>query len=108
MRIIEQAVKQPISVIVGVIMSLIAGVLVYNQVPVQMTPTVDSVVVSVRTFWENASPQEIESEKGFSDAHARHMGEPMSNYSIALAKKTTPAHPSRVSRTRVAPVFEVL
>jgi hypothetical protein len=47
-------------------------------------------------------------EKGFTDAHARHMGEPMSNYSIALAKKTTPAHPSRVSRTRVAPVFEVL
>jgi hypothetical protein len=46
--------------------------------------------------------------KGFTDAHARHMGEPSSNYTIALAKKKPPAHPSRISRTRVAPAFEVL
>lgn len=62
MKIVEMAVKQPISVIVGVLLSIMAGILAFNQVPVQMTPTVDSVVVSVRTFWENASPEEIESD----------------------------------------------
>ena len=62
MKIVETAVKQPISVIVGVLLSIMAGILAFNQVPVQMTPTVDSVVVSVRTFWENASPEEIESD----------------------------------------------
>ncbi len=62
MNIISAAVKQPISVIVAVILSILAGVLAFTRVPVQMTPTVDSVVVSVRTFWENASPEEIESD----------------------------------------------
>ncbi|WOH37046.1 efflux RND transporter permease subunit [Thalassotalea fonticola] len=62
MKMVETAVNQPISVIVGVILSILAGILAFNQVPVQMTPTVDSVVVSVRTFWENASPEEIESD----------------------------------------------
>ncbi len=62
MKMVEMAVKQPISVIVGVILSILAGIMAFNQVPVQMTPTVDSVVVSVRTFWENASPEEIESD----------------------------------------------
>lgn len=62
MKLIETAVKQPISVIVAVILSILAGVLAFTQVPVQMTPSVDSVVVSVRTFWENASPEEIESD----------------------------------------------
>ncbi|TMO82673.1 efflux RND transporter permease subunit [Pseudoalteromonas spongiae] len=62
MKIVESAVKQPISVIVAVILSVLAGILAFTQVPVQMTPSVDSVVVSVRTFWENASPEEIESD----------------------------------------------
>lgn len=62
MKMVELAVKQPISVIVGVILSILAGILAFTQVPIQMTPTVDSVVVSVSTFWENASPEEIESD----------------------------------------------
>lgn len=62
MKLIDAAVKQPISVAVGVILSVMAGILAFNSVPVQMTPSVDSVVVSVTTFWENASPNEIESD----------------------------------------------
>ncbi|MAD90150.1 MAG: hypothetical protein CMK64_10625, partial [Pseudoalteromonas sp.] len=62
MNVVKAAVKQPISVVVAVILSVLAGILAFTKVPVQMTPTVDSVVVSVRTFWENASPEEIESD----------------------------------------------
>jgi HAE1 family hydrophobic/amphiphilic exporter-1 len=62
MNIIDAAVKQPISVIVVVMMAMMAGILAFTQVPIQMTPTVDSVVISINTFWENASPREIESD----------------------------------------------
>ncbi|MEK7991581.1 MAG: efflux RND transporter permease subunit [Thiotrichaceae bacterium] len=62
MNIIDSAVKQPISVIVVVVMAMMAGILAFTQVPIQMTPSVDSVVISVNTFWENASPKEIESD----------------------------------------------
>ncbi len=62
MKLLEAAVKQPITVAVAVILSVIAGVLAFASVPIQMTPTVDSVVVSVTTQWENASPSEIESD----------------------------------------------
>ena len=62
MSFIEQSVKQPITVAVGVILSVLAGVLAFNRVPIQMAPEVASVVVSVTTFWENASAQEVESD----------------------------------------------
>ncbi len=61
-RLIEQSVKQPITVVVGVILAVLAGLLAASRVPIQMTPTVDSVVVSVTTTWENASAAEIESD----------------------------------------------
>ncbi|MCA9256598.1 MAG: efflux RND transporter permease subunit, partial [Phycisphaerales bacterium] len=60
--LIEIAVKQPITVTVGVILAVLSGFLAGSHVPIQMTPTVDSVVVSVTTHWENASPAEIESD----------------------------------------------
>lgn len=60
MKIIDSAVHQPISVTVIVILAIMAGVLAFNRVPIQMTPSVESVVISVQTFWENASPKEIE------------------------------------------------
>ena len=60
MKIINLAVHQPISVTVIVILAVMAGLLAFNQVPIQMTPSVDSAVISVQTFWENASPKEIE------------------------------------------------
>ncbi len=60
--LIDLAVKQPITVAVGVILALIAGVIAITSVPIRMTPEVDSVVISVTTTWENASPTEIESD----------------------------------------------
>ena len=60
--VIRAAIEQPITVAVGVILSLVAGFVALDRVAIQMTPDVDDTVVSVTTRWENASPQEIESE----------------------------------------------
>ncbi|MDG2125799.1 MAG: efflux RND transporter permease subunit, partial [Verrucomicrobiales bacterium] len=62
MKLVDYCIRQPISVAVGVGLSLLAGVLAFTKVPVQMKPEVDSVVISVRTGWESASAEEIESD----------------------------------------------
>ncbi|MCP5022644.1 MAG: efflux RND transporter permease subunit [bacterium] len=62
MNLIHLAVRQPKTVMVGVILALIGGLLAVLQVPIQMTPEVKSVVVAVDTFWENASSDEVESD----------------------------------------------
>lgn len=59
---IRSAVNQPITVAVGVLLSVFAGLLAATNVPIRMTPEVQSVVVSVITNWESASAEEIESD----------------------------------------------
>ena len=59
---IRAAVNQPISIAVGVLLSVFAGLLAVTRVPIRMTPEVQSVVVSVITNWESASAEEIESD----------------------------------------------
>ena len=56
-RLIELAVKQPITVSVAVILAVLAGVLAATRVPVQMTPSVDSTVIAVTTSMTHASPR---------------------------------------------------
>jgi HAE1 family hydrophobic/amphiphilic exporter-1 len=62
MRLVKASVEQPISVIVTVLFTFLAGLVAIRYVPVEMTPEVEDTIVAVTTFWENASPQEIESE----------------------------------------------
>ena len=62
MNFIQSSVAQPITVAVGVIVSLIAGMVAFQNVPIQMAPEVESVVIAVGTAWENASAEEIESD----------------------------------------------
>ncbi len=62
MKLLELAVRQPVTVAVGVLLSLLAGFVALQGLPVRMTPEVDSVVIAVSTSWENASPEEIESD----------------------------------------------
>ncbi len=57
---VRLAVRQPVSVFVGVILVMLAGVVALTRLPIALTPTVEDTVVSVRTFWEGASPEEIE------------------------------------------------
>ncbi|MDC0319266.1 efflux RND transporter permease subunit, partial [Verrucomicrobia bacterium] len=62
MKIVDYCIRQPITVAVGIGLSLLAGAMALTSVPVQMKPEVDSVVISISTFWESASAEEIESD----------------------------------------------
>ncbi len=62
MKLVEGAIQQPITVTVFVILALLAGFVALNRVPIQLTPEIEDTVVAVTTTWENASPQEVETE----------------------------------------------
>jgi len=62
MDFLKLVVRQPVTVTVGVILVIVAGVLSVQRIPVQLTPNVEDTVVSVQTFWEGASPNEVEQE----------------------------------------------
>jgi hydrophobic/amphiphilic exporter-1 (mainly G- bacteria), HAE1 family len=59
---IRLVIRQPVTVAVGVILIVLSGVLAIQRIPVQLTPNVEDTVVAVSTFWEGASPEEIEQE----------------------------------------------
>ena len=62
MDIVQLSVRQPVTVAVGVILTLLAGILAVGRLPIQLTPNVEDTIIAVTTFWEGASPQEIEQE----------------------------------------------
>jgi hydrophobic/amphiphilic exporter-1 (mainly G- bacteria), HAE1 family len=49
MNLIKMSIQQPITIAVGVILAVLAGAMAFLQVPIKMTPEVDSVVISVMT-----------------------------------------------------------
>jgi HAE1 family hydrophobic/amphiphilic exporter-1 len=60
MDLIRIAISKPVAVSVGVLLTVLSGVLAATRIPVQLTPNVDPTTISVNTFWEGASPQEVE------------------------------------------------
>ena len=60
MNPIQGIIRQPVTVIVGIILVALAGLLALQRIPIQLTPNVESTIVTVSTLWEGASPQEIE------------------------------------------------
>lgn len=62
MDFIKGAIQQPVTVVVGVILLLMAGMVAVTRIPIQLTPNVEDTIISVTTTWEGASPQEIEQE----------------------------------------------
>jgi HAE1 family hydrophobic/amphiphilic exporter-1 len=60
--IIDSAIKRPVSVIVGILLIALFGIIALIRIPVQLTPDVDRPIVTVTTFWPGASPEEIEQE----------------------------------------------
>ena len=60
MNFVRQAIGQPVTVAVGVILIVMAGLLSLRRIPIQLTPNVESTIITVTTFWEGASPQEVE------------------------------------------------
>lgn len=62
MNFIRTSIDQPITVAVGVILIIMAGLISLRRIPIQLTPNVDETVIAVTTMWEGASPEEIERE----------------------------------------------
>jgi HAE1 family hydrophobic/amphiphilic exporter-1 len=54
------AIQNPVKVAVGVILTLLFGVIALRAVPIQLTPDVERPVVTVRTEWPGRSPEEVE------------------------------------------------
>jgi HAE1 family hydrophobic/amphiphilic exporter-1 len=62
MNLVEASIKYPISVAVGVILIVLFGFIAFVRVPVQLTPEVKEVEITVETVWPGSSPQEVERE----------------------------------------------
>ena len=62
MKLIAFCIRYPVSVIVGMILALLFGVISLTRIPLQMTPTIDRPEVSVETTYTGAAPQEVENE----------------------------------------------
>jgi multidrug efflux pump subunit AcrB len=56
------AIQRPVILTVAILILTLFGVLSIFNVPVQMIPDLDARVISVRTTWPGASPQDIEKE----------------------------------------------
>ncbi len=62
MKLVETSINKPVSVAVAVIFILLFGGISLFRIPVQLTPDVQKPTITVSTFWQGASPQEIETE----------------------------------------------
>lgn len=62
MKLVDTAIKKPVTVTVGVILIVLFGFISLFRIPIQLTPDVDIPEVSVETIWRGASPQEVERE----------------------------------------------
>jgi len=62
MSLIAFCVRYPVTVIVGMILALLFGVIALLRLPIQMTPTVERPEISVETVYRGAAPQEVENE----------------------------------------------
>ncbi len=56
------AIEKPIIVAVGILIVCLFGILAIVRVPIQMIPDLDARIISVRTSWPGATPQDIEKE----------------------------------------------
>ncbi len=62
MKLVDTAIKKPVTVTVGVILLVLFGLISLFRIPVQLTPNVDMPEISVETVWRGASPLEVERE----------------------------------------------
>src|SRR4030067_564379 len=62
MDLIKYSIKNPVSIIVGVILVILFGVIGFQRLPYQLTPDVIEPEITVTTLWPGATPYEIERE----------------------------------------------
>jgi len=61
-KLVEHSIKDPVTVIVGVLLVALFGLITLFKFPIQLTPNVDLPIITVTTLWPDASPREIEQE----------------------------------------------
>ena len=59
MGLLAWCIKHPVSVTVGVILLVMAGIIGLREIPIQLTPTVERPQITVTTEWVGRSPQEV-------------------------------------------------
>ncbi len=57
---IKFAIVKPVSIVVGVLLIVLFGMVSFSNIPYQLTPSVERAAVTVRTSWPGATPYEIE------------------------------------------------
>src|SRR3972149_4611044 len=62
MQLIDAFVHSPVKVTVGVLLVALFGVVALQEMPMQLTPEVQTPTITIQTIWPGASPQEIERE----------------------------------------------
>ena len=62
MKLVDTAIKRPVTVTVGAILLVLFGTLSLFRIPIQLTPNVDLPEICVQTRWSGASPIEVERE----------------------------------------------
>jgi HAE1 family hydrophobic/amphiphilic exporter-1 len=62
MNLIAFCIRYPVTVIVGIILAILFGVISLLRLPLQMTPTIDRPEITVETVYLGAAPQEVENE----------------------------------------------
>ena len=62
MKLTDYSIKKPVTVIVGVLLLVLFGIIGLLNIPVQLTPDVEKPVITVRTVWRGGSPVEVERE----------------------------------------------
>ncbi len=62
MNLIRLCITRPVGVSVGVALMVLFGLLALLAIPVQLTPNVDTPIVTITTNWRGANPQEVERE----------------------------------------------
>ncbi|RKZ72944.1 MAG: AcrB/AcrD/AcrF family protein [Gammaproteobacteria bacterium] len=56
------SIEHPVIISVAILILMLFGILSIFNVPVQMIPDLDARVISIRTTWPGASPQDVEKE----------------------------------------------
>ncbi|MBW2643243.1 MAG: efflux RND transporter permease subunit [Deltaproteobacteria bacterium] len=62
MKLVETAIKKPVTVTVGVLLLVLFGFISLYRIPIQLTPNIDLPEISITTIWQGASPVEVERE----------------------------------------------
>ncbi|QDV19023.1 Efflux pump membrane transporter BepE [Gimesia panareensis] len=62
MNLITAIVHNPVKVTVGVLLTVLFGLVALTRMPMQLTPEVQRPTITVETRWPGASPQEVERE----------------------------------------------